>query len=551
MHSFIADVKRIIRTFGFMQKAKKMYLIGWMLACTEYLLLFSTSYLYQFIIELVSKPEEAEAIFRQILIFVALAFLIIPIAVIGRLKQANATEICNANFSKEVMRHISRLPVSTVQKYGNAYFTTRINSDVADACKIFSSHTIVTLTKFSVVTIVSIILLFLNSWKMALFGIAISGVCFVLALWLNPKVRNLEMDAKNANVDSMTYILELFQGLPVVRVFQLGRILQKKYQRACEIVYAKRVRYCTIRAVIFGTIDIFSFCAQPAALLIGLYLYASDGVDVASGVFMASIIAQMAGAMLDFSSFVQTIQGGLVAQERVFSVLDMQTEADRPDTVSPDLTSDTAIEVSNLAFGYMSEQFVFENLNLKVENGAKTAIVGNSGSGKSTLVKIIQGFYTPSSGEIKLFGAPISQMSLEHIRSLIAYIPQECILFEGTIAENISFGMDVTHDEIREAAKRACIDSFIESLPDGYETSVTENGATFSGGQRQRLILARAYLKKAPILIMDEPTSALDAENEERIIQDIINNTPGQTVLIISHRNVSLYGLQKYNIKKV
>lgn len=545
MHGFIADVKRIIRTFGFMQKAKKMYLIGWLFACTEYLLLFSTSYLYQFIIEVVSNPEEAEAIFRQILIFIALAFLVIPIAVIGRLKQANATEICTANLSKEVMRHISRLPVSTVQKYGNDFFTTRINGDVADACKIFSSHTIVALTKFSVVTIVSIILLVLNSWKMALFGIAISGICFVLALWLNPKVRNLEMDAKNANVDSMTYILELFQGLPVVRIFQLGKILQKKYQRACEIVYTKRVRYCTIRAVIFGTIDIFSFCAQPAALLIGLYLYATDGIDVASGVFMASIIAQMASAMLDFSSFVQTVQGGLVAQQRVFSVLDMPAEADRPDAASPDLSSDTAIEISNLTFGYTPEQLVFRNVNLKVEKDAKIAIVGNSGSGKSTLVKIVQGFYTPSAGEIKLFGAPISQMSLEHIRSLIAYIPQECILFEGTIAENISFGMDVTQEEIREAARRACIDSFIESLPDGYETFVTENGATFSGGQRQRIVLARAYLKKATILIMDEPTSALDAENEERVIQDIVNNTPGQTVLIISHRETQIKSLKK------
>ena len=115
-------------------------------------------------------------------------------------------------------------------------------------------------------------------------------------------------------------------------------------------------------------------------------------------------------------------------------------------------------------------------------------------------------------------------------------------------SENISFGMDVTQEEIREAARRACIDSFIESLSDGYETFVTENGATFSGGQRQRIVLARAYLKKAPILIMDEPTSALDAENEERVIQDIVNNTPGQTVLIISHRNSSLHNLETISV---
>jgi ATP-binding cassette subfamily B protein len=257
---------------------------------------------------------------------------------------------------------------------------------------------------------------------------------------------------------------------------------------------------------------------------------------------LMAIIQMLNGLMWMFNSlggFLTQLQGSLAGIDRIFEILDIEEEVSvvSNNLVNVDMDDHhRIIEFENIEFAY-EETNVLNSVNIEVGKNEVTAIVGSSGGGKSTLFKLLLKFYNLKEGCIKVFGKDINTFSLEELRSLIAYVPQDNYLFSGTIADNIAYGKDnATFEQVMEAAKAANAHDFIMALPSGYETEVGERGAHLSGGQRQRIAIARAILKNAPILLLDEATSSLDSESENAVQKALDILMKGRSTMVVAHR---------------
>jgi subfamily B ATP-binding cassette protein MsbA len=250
------------------------------------------------------------------------------------------------------------------------------------------------------------------------------------------------------------------------------------------------------------------------------------------------LLANLVNPMNRFAAFFGDIEKALVGAGRVFEIIDRPVERpDAPGAVSiPNVSGHIRFE--DVTFAYVpGEPPVLNGFSADIPAGEIVALVGPSGAGKTTIVNLVPRFYEPQDGRITLDGVDLATVKLAELRSCIGIVPQEAVLFRGSIAENIRYGrLDATEDEVRAAAREANAEEFVLSFPDGYETEVGERGGRLSGGQRQRISIARAILRDPRILILDEATSALDSHSEALIEQALDRLLPGRTTLIIAHR---------------
>ena len=240
------------------------------------------------------------------------------------------------------------------------------------------------------------------------------------------------------------------------------------------------------------------------------------------------------------------MEGATAGARRCFEILDSRDDVvDSPNAIAIKKTNG-AIAFQNVSFGYDSEREILTNVNLEIATNQIIALVGGTGAGKSTLLSLAPRFYDPTSGCLRLDGRDIREITKKSLRQQIAIVLQDTLLFSTTVRENIAYGRpDATEDEIREAARRAQADAFISQLPDGYESQVGERGGHLSVGQRQRIGIARAFLKNAPILLLDEPTSALDPTTESAIMETIKELMRGRTTIIITHRIATVHNVDQ------
>jgi ATP-binding cassette subfamily B protein/subfamily B ATP-binding cassette protein MsbA len=240
------------------------------------------------------------------------------------------------------------------------------------------------------------------------------------------------------------------------------------------------------------------------------------------------------------------MEGATAGARRCFEILDRQDDViDSPDAVAIERTKG-AISFQQASFGYDSTREILSNINLEITPNQIVGVVGGTGAGKSTLISLVPRFYDPSAGLVTLDGRDIRQITKKSLRQQIAIVLQDTLLFSTTVRENIAYGRpDASEEEIREAARRAQADGFISKLPNGYENQVGERGGHLSVGQRQRIGIARAFLKNAPILLLDEPTSALDPTTESAIMETIKELMRGRTTIIITHRIATIHGVDQ------
>jgi subfamily B ATP-binding cassette protein HlyB/CyaB len=404
------------------------------------------------------------------------------------------------------------------------------------------------LTESTVTTLLNLLMVFIYfsimffySAKMTLLLIAFVIPIIVLTVVVTPKLKNYAREVFTAGTDAKSYLMETLGGVETVKGMGIERPVrlkwEKKYVKALEVQYRAQSFHImvSLASQLLNAATTIGVLWMGASLVLAHEL--TIGQLIAFNALMGSVLAPLMGLV----GLWNQLNDAGVAMERLGDVLDMEPEQKPEDVASrvvlPDLQGEIKLDGIYFRYGGEDTAYVLENINLDIKPGELVAIVGRSGSGKTTLAKLLVGFYPPSEGKMLVDGYDINMIDKEYYRAQVGYVMQTNLLFSGTIAENIASG-DESPDRrrIEEVAKMADAHAFISKLPLRYEQVVGERGVGLSGGQMQRLCIARALYHDPRLLIFDEATSALDTQSESNIIGNMQEILRGRTAVIIAHR---------------
>lgn len=427
--------------------------------------------------------------------------------------------------------HIQSLPMSFYQEHNIGSLSSRVVNDatmIADG--INSMLTNYLQTPFALLTTLSIC--FVISWQLSL-AVFLGFPLLVLPIvFLAKRIKRISKQIQKKQEAFASVLVEFLAGIQTIKIFAMEEFSLKKYSEHNEqmaLLETKSARYDISSRPILHTIGIFCLVT---ALLFGLYGLRLPLHEV---LFYCGLLTTVYEPIKKFAEENGRIQRGIVAAERMGEVLLTIPQVVDKDSAVDIKDFQEAIEFQNVSFAY-GNSWVLKNISFRIPKGKTVAIVGPTGSGKSTLVQLLVRLYDIQEGKIVIDNHDIKEISQRSLRELVGFVPQRPFLFFDTVAENISFGRPFSQDEIQKVAQIAHAAEFIEQLPCGYQTLLAEAGKSLSGGQQQRLAIARAFIKKAPILIMDEATSSLDASSEKQIKEALLSVKGKTTQIIIAHR---------------
>lgn len=379
-------------------------------------------------------------------------------------------------------------------------------------------------------------MIYLN-WQLTLSTLIIAPLMAVLIGWFGERLQKVSRRSQNQVSDLSALLTEVFSGIRLVQAFAAEDYTLKRFSLEAE--RNRKAKYATekLKAIQFPIVGFLQAMSILLLLLLGGWQISLDNLTSSEFVSYVSSVGFLIDPIAHITSNYNEFKQGEASVDRVFELMAIQpTVVEKPDAIAlPPVTG--KVEYRNVSFAYKLNQPVLQNLSLLALPGERIALVGASGAGKTTLVNLLPRFYDPQSGQILIDGINIQDVTLSSLRRQIAIVPQETILFSGTIAQNIAFGQaDFDIKAVQAAAEIANAHQFITQLPDGYYTWVGERGVNLSGGQRQRLAIARAVLLNSRILILDEATSALDSESEALVQEALERLMQNRTVFIIAHR---------------
>jgi ATP-binding cassette, subfamily B, bacterial len=440
-----------------------------------------------------------------------------------------------ADIRFKAFKHIQELPSSYYESRHSGDVISRVTNDIQVIEQIFSGQMYM-LVVCLLNGLSSAFFMLLLDWRMAIALILLG----ILTAYVNTRfaepMRKVS-DKIQANMGTMTERLtDLLAGFHIIKMFPIENLIMGRYKDANSETMRLCIRKARIGAFLDSTNFLLVWLSFGGALSAGAYMILYKYMDFGT---MLAVINLLNGVVFMFTSlgnFIAQIQGSLGGANRVFELLDEPVE---PERYVLKKTEDTAamVELQDIGFSYNGTDRVLDGVSLSIGKGQMAALVGPSGGGKSTVLKMLLGYYTPQEGNIVVNAKSIGQYSLTELRDMMAYVPQDAYLFDGTVEENIWYGRPkATREEVIAAAEAANAHGFITELPEGYATKVGERGTRLSGGQKQRIAIARALLKNAPILLLDEATSALDSESEQ-LVQDALNRLmQGRTTIAVAHR---------------
>lgn len=379
-------------------------------------------------------------------------------------------------------------------------------------------------------------MIYLN-WQLTLSTLIIAPLMAVLIGWFGERLQKVSRRSQNQVSDLSALLTEVFSGIRLVQAFAAEDYTLKRFSQEAE--RNRKAKYATerLKAIQFPIVGFLQAVSILLLLLLGGWQISLDNLTSSEFVSYVSSVGFLIDPIAHITSNYNEFKQGEASVDRVFELMAIQpTVREKPDAIAlPAVTG--KVEYRNVSFGYKLSQPVLQSLSLLALPGERIALVGASGAGKTTLVNLLPRFYDPQAGQILIDGINIQDVTLSSLRRQIAIVPQETILFSGTIAQNIAFGQaDFDIKAVQVAAEIANAHQFITQLPDGYYTWVGERGVNLSGGQRQRLAIARAVLLNSRILILDEATSALDSESEALVQEALERLMQNRTVFIIAHR---------------
>ena len=437
----------------------------------------------------------------------------------------------------DMMRSLIKADTDFVEKKHTGKIIGNLINDVNYMTGLVSVA-ILNLFKDSLSLIGLMSVMFYQNWKLSIVAIIMIPLASFFARLLGKRITKVTSQAMERAGEVFTYLIEIFKNHKLIKIFQKESYETSRADKALEGVKDRAKKLNEIYARSSPIMEVLT------GIMIAILIFYSGNLIIKDELGINNFFSFLAAMMLAYqpvrslATLNITINQGLASAKRILPIVDLKEkifEDKKLDTIN---LSDGNIEFSNVSFNYNDEtKVVLKNINLNISGGKMTSLVGLSGAGKSTILNLIPRFYDPTDGDIKIDNQSIYKKKLSSLRKNISLVSQETTLFDDTVINNIKYAnLDATDQEITEAAKLSYSLEFIDTLPKKMNTLIGENGVRLSGGEKQRISIARAILKKSKIILLDEATSSLDAETEEKIQDAISFLTKGRTTLVIAHR---------------
>lgn len=439
-------------------------------------------------------------------------------------------------FREKLFRHVQRLSFMFHDTRGTADSIYRIQYD-APAIQNIAVYGVIPLASSVVKLIAMVFVITRINYQLTLIALSIAPLLFIFTQTFNSMMKRKYRDIKRVESSVLNIIQEVLTAVRVVKAFGREEHEQERFVDHSGQLIKKRI-WLSYAESLFGLlINLTTAVGTAAILYVGVKNVQAKSMTLGELIIVITYINMLYSPLKSISKETANLQSSIVSAQRAFELLDEVPDVvNRPDAKHIDRFNG-AVEYKNVSFSYDGRTQVLKKISFAVPAGARVGIIGKTGAGKTSLVSLLPRFYDPSEGQILIDGVDIREYKLEDLRNQFSIVLQEALLFSTSIRENIAYAKHGVGDkEIIEAAKAANAHDFIMQLPDKYDTLVGERGMRISGGERQRISLARAFLKNAPILLFDEPTSSVDTKTETFIMDAMDRLMKGRTTFMIAHR---------------
>jgi ATP-binding cassette, subfamily B, bacterial HlyB/CyaB len=448
----------------------------------------------------------------------------------------DTTNRIDMGLGSQIIDHLLRLPLRYFERRPVGELSTRINE--LENIRQFLTGTALTVGLDALFSVVYIGVMLIYSWQLTLVGLSTIPVFIVITLIASPTIsRQLRAKAER-NAETQSYLVEVMSGIQTVKAQNIELRSRFSWQERYARFVAAGFKTVVTSTLANSTSNFLNKLSSLLVLWVGAYLVLQGELTLGELIAFRIISGYVTSPILRLAQLWQSFQETALSLERLSDIVDTPQEGETDRYNIPLPTIKGAVKYENVSFRFgTSGPLQLSNVNLEFEPGKFIGIVGQSGSGKSTMMKLLLRLYETESGRILIDGYDIAKVELYSLRRQIGVVPQETLLFDGSVQENIALtNPDATTEEIIEAAQVACAHEFIMNLPNGYNTRVGERGSALSGGQRQRIAIARSVLQRPKLLVLDEATSALDYPTERQICLNLAKAFKGDTVFFITHR---------------
>ena len=437
----------------------------------------------------------------------------------------------------DMVKSLINTDTQIIDKKHSGKFISNLTYDVSHITNLLS-NAILTLFKDSLTLVGLLTVMFLQNWKLAIISIIMIPLASISARTLGKRIGKVATEAQEKSGFLTTYLVELFKNHRLIKIFQKE---DYENQRADNYLIQLKDKNKKIQTVFVRLSPIME---TLTGIMIAVLIFYSGKLMAKGEVDINNFFSFLAAMMLAYqpvralSTLNMTVNQGLSAASRILPIIDQKNNINDANLAKPLNIKAANIKFKDLNFSYEAgEEITLQSVNLEFEGGKMTSLVGHSGSGKSTILNLIPRFYDAQSGEISIDDQSIYKTTIKSLRSEISMVSQETTLFDDTIKNNIKYAKEnATDEEVFEVAKLSYCEEFINNLPNKFETLIGENGVRLSGGEKQRLSIARAMMKKSSIILLDEATSSLDSETEAKIQDALKILTKNKTTIVIAHR---------------
>lgn len=548
-----------LRTMRTMGKRRFMY-YGSILGMSITFAMFSVmeAFLMKIVVDIAQKGEWDRLISSVVIIVITGVIVLLGYRFACIRYNVEAKRIYGKLY-EQVLSHEMKLPCEYYENHHSGEMLSKVSFDLGRMGDIFGSRFRRVVMPF-IMVVVFLVPMFALSWQLTLCLVAVNTVLIGVTMVLTGPLKSLSKKMSESNSIMTKHITDLIQGIIQVRMFPAGRKTVDRYNEEADVYAVKSDKRNMFSSLLECANTGFDLICNLVFLALGILFVQKGYTTLGAIAAIYTMYGRFSRQFLQMGKYIPELIAYLTYAQNIFDFLDEKTEEvmlNRQEFNKERLHNeinnscghnniDYSVNISNLTFSYIKDEnnapvVVLDNYNERIKSGEFVAVTGASGSGKTTLSKLLMGFYKPDSGMIEVCGNNLDDISLSAGRSFFALVPQDAILFNMSIMDNIRMGrLDATEAEIIEAAKMANAHQFITEFTDGYYTVVGEKGMSVSGGQRQRIAIARAILKNAPIMLMDEATSALDNESE-RAVNETLQNLKGRmTIIMIAHRTSTI-----------